>query len=96
MKSEMKTALDKLATQGWKAKGKKIGKVYVFKKFGDAMAFMVRMAFEIEKLDHHPEWTNVYNKITVNLTTHSAGDVTMKDVELAGIMDKIAAGFIKG
>jgi 4a-hydroxytetrahydrobiopterin dehydratase len=96
MKPELKTALDKLTVQGWKSAGDKIVKNYIFKSFNDAMAFMARMKPEIDKLDHHPEWTNVYNKITVNLSTHSAMAVTMKDVELAGIMDKIAANFPKG
>lgn len=96
MKPELKTVLDKLTTRGWKYDDDKLVKLYAFKDFGDAMAFMVRLLPEIEKLDHHPEWTNVYNKITVNLSTHSAKAVTMKDVELAGIMDKIAAGFVKG
>jgi len=94
MTEDLKRAIEKLATQGWKADNKKIGKVYGFDNFADALGFMVRMSFEIEKRDHHPEWTNVYNKITVKLTTHDAGSVTMKDVELAGIMDKIAAVFI--
>jgi 4a-hydroxytetrahydrobiopterin dehydratase len=94
MKPDVKTAVGKL--EGWKSEGDKITKHYTFKNFGDAMAFMARLTPEIDKLDHHPEWTNVYNKIMVNLSTHSAKAVTMKDVELAGIMDKIAAGFVKG
>ena len=86
-------ALAKLIRQGWAHAGKKLRKEYKFANFRDAFAFMTRAAFEIEKMDHHPEWLNVYNKLTVELTTHSAGDVTSKDVELAKIMDMIALRF---
>ncbi len=82
-----------LATSGWTHANKKIRKTFKFADFRDAFAFMTRCAFEIEKMDHHPEWFNVYNKLTVELTTHDAGDVTAKDVELARIMDKIYSRF---
>lgn len=59
-------------------------KTYEFETFRDAMAFMMRAAFEAEALNHHPEWTNVYNRVTVRLNTHDAGGkVTAKDFELA-------------
>jgi 4a-hydroxytetrahydrobiopterin dehydratase len=54
------------------------------------MAFMVRVAFFAEKADHHPEWTNVYNKVFVTLTTHDTGGVTQRDRDLAAVMDSLA------
>ena len=78
---------------GWVHDGKKLTRLFVFANFMDAFAFMSRCAAEIEKLDHHPEWTNIYNKVAVGLTTHDAGGVTAKDVELSRIMDTIAADF---
>lgn len=90
--AEINAALKQMT--GWAVKGDKITKQFQFGDFGDAFAFMTRCAIEIEKRDHHPEWFNVYNKINVELTTHDAGGVTDKDIELAGIMDKVAALFL--
>ncbi len=87
-------ALDDLAKEGWTSTGTHISKKYVFKNFEDAFAFMARCAFDISKCDHHPEWHNVYNKVTVDLSTHDAGGVTEKDVGLAHIMDAIALQFL--
>ena len=87
-------ALDALAGAGWSYDGTKLGKIFVFADFADAFAFMAHCVPEIEKRDHHPEWSNVYNKVTVNLTTHDAGNVTGMDGELARIMDAIAAKFL--
>ena len=92
--TELKTDLTALTRGGWKQGTSWITKQFSFETFGDAFAFMTRCALEIEKRDHHPEWTNVYNKITVNLSTHDVGDVTMKDVELARFMDKIASAYL--
>jgi 4a-hydroxytetrahydrobiopterin dehydratase len=61
-----------------------------FKDFNAAFGFMTRVALAAEKLDHHPEWSNVYNRVEVVLTTHDAGGVTELDVRLAKIMDAIA------
>ncbi len=91
--TELSSAIAERVQQGWTQSGKKLRKEYKFPEFRDAITFITRCAFEIEKLDHHPEWFNVYNKLVVELTTHDAGNVTMKDVELAKIMDKIAARF---
>lgn len=95
MTPELETALAALAAKGWSRAGNKISKRYEFRNFADAFAFMTRCALEIETRDHHPEWCNVYNKVNVDLTTHGAGGVTAKDVELARIMDKIAALFLR-
>lgn len=64
---------------------------FTFHSFREAMSFMVRAGFEAEAMDHHPDWTNVYNRVSVRLNTHDAGGkVTAKDVELAGRLDKIS------
>lgn len=67
-----------------------ITKSYRFADFNAAFAFMTRVAMMAEKMDHHPEWSNVYNRVEVVLTTHDAGGVTAKDVDLATFMDSIA------
>ena len=78
---------------GWaEAKGRDaITKTYQFKSFSQAWGFMSRVALYAEKEDHHPEWTNVYNRVEVRLNTHDAGgQVTAKDVELARRMENIS------
>ncbi len=67
-----------------------ICKTFKFKTFGDAFAWMTNVAMKAEKIDHHPDWLNVYNKVDVTLTTHSANGVTALDVELARYMDVTA------
>ena len=63
---------------------------FKFKDFSEAFAFMTRVALVAEKMDHHPEWTNVYNKVEIRLSTHDAGDmVTDKDRKLAAAIDTI-------
>jgi 4a-hydroxytetrahydrobiopterin dehydratase len=77
---------------GWKpADGRDaIEKTYKFDDFGQAFGWMSRIALAAEKLDHHPEWFNVYSKVEVLLATHDAGGVTDLDVTLAKLMDKAA------
>ena len=67
-----------------------IEKSYKFADFGEAYAFMTRVALEAEKADHHPEWSNVWNRVDVRPTTHSAGGLTEKDVALARKIEAIA------
>ena len=69
-----------------------IKKSYNFKDFNQAFGVMARVALAAEKLDHHPEWFNVYNRLDVVLATHDAGGVTELDVQLAKIIDASAAG----
>lgn len=78
---------------GWSAAAGRdaLTKSYRFKDFADAFGFMSRVALTAEQLDHHPEWTNVYNRVDVLLTTHSADGVTELDVTLATAMDEAAA-----
>ncbi len=67
-----------------------ITKSFKFRDFACAWGFMSRIAVKAEKMDHHPEWSNVYDKVTIVLTTHDAGGVTWKDVELARAIDTFA------
>ncbi len=67
-----------------------IAKTFVFADFNQAFGFMTRAALVAEKLDHHPEWFNVYKTVAVTLSTHDAGGVTERDIALAEAMDKIA------
>jgi 4a-hydroxytetrahydrobiopterin dehydratase len=69
-----------------------IGKQFKFADFNAAWGFMSRVALVAEKMDHHPEWSNVWNKVDVVLSTHDAGGLTEHDVKLAKKMDEIAAG----
>jgi 4a-hydroxytetrahydrobiopterin dehydratase len=69
-----------------------ITKMFTFRNFNEAFGFMTRAALIAEKLDHHPEWSNVYKTVIVTLSTHDAGGLTELDVKLAEAMDKIANG----
>jgi 4a-hydroxytetrahydrobiopterin dehydratase len=74
----------------WKEENNKLQRDFEFKNFMEAFAFMTRVALIAEKMDHHPSWTNVYNKVSIGLSTHDAGDVvTEKDHKLAAAIDKI-------
>jgi 4a-hydroxytetrahydrobiopterin dehydratase len=86
-----KTAIAKLT--GWsETPGRDaIAKKFVFKDFSAAFGFMTRAALAAEKMDHHPEWSNVYKTVDVTLSTHDAGGLTDLDVALAEAMDRIAA-----
>jgi 4a-hydroxytetrahydrobiopterin dehydratase len=83
-------ALAKLS--GWsEVKGRDaIARQFEFSDFNEAFGFMARAALVAEKLDHHPEWFNVYNKVEVTLATHDAGGVTERDIKLAQAMDRLA------
>jgi len=85
-----KAALSKL--KGWTdVSGRDaITKKFVFKDFNEAFGFMTRVALVAEKMDHHPEWFNVYRMVDVTLATHDAGGVTNLDVQLAEAMDRLA------
>ncbi|HET6256461.1 MAG TPA: 4a-hydroxytetrahydrobiopterin dehydratase [Puia sp.] len=75
----------------WEEKNNTLHRKFEFRNFSEAFAFMTRVALEAEKMDHHPDWSNVYNKVEISLSTHSAGDiVTEKDRKLAKKIDELA------
>ena len=74
--------------EGWTINDDRLVQKFKFKTFSDAISFMVRCSFESEKLDHHPEWKNIYNTVWVELTTHDSGGVTQKDYELASVFQE--------
>lgn len=74
----------------WEEKDNKLTGTITFRDFSEAFAFMSRVALVSEKMDHHPEWTNVYNKVSINLSTHDAGNVvTAKDHALAAAINQL-------
>jgi 4a-hydroxytetrahydrobiopterin dehydratase len=75
--------------EGWDGDEKRIAKVFKFASFAEALAFMVEVGLYCERADHHPEWKNIYNRISVELSTHDAGRVTEKDLALAAHMDAV-------
>jgi 4a-hydroxytetrahydrobiopterin dehydratase len=75
----------------WKEENNSLKKTFTFKDFSEAFAFMTRVALVAEKMNHHPNWSNVWNKVEVTLNTHDAGDiVTDKDRKLAEAIDKVS------
>ncbi|MBT5278132.1 MAG: 4a-hydroxytetrahydrobiopterin dehydratase [Nitrosopumilus sp.] len=84
---EIKEELKQLSE--WNIKNDKLHKEFKFDNFNQAFGFMTRAAMEIEKMNHHPEWFNVYNRITIELTTHDAGGITKNDVNLARILNAL-------
>lgn len=85
---ELESALAGLPA--WSASECKLHREYKFPDFAHAFAFMAAAATAIEKMDHHPEWFNVYGRVSVTLWTHSEGGITPRDVELAGKMEAFA------
>jgi 4a-hydroxytetrahydrobiopterin dehydratase len=78
------------ALPGWSLEGGKLHRTYVFGDFAQAFGFMAEVAREAEALGHHPEWSNVYNRVVVDLTTHDAQGITPLDFELASRMERLA------
>ncbi len=75
---------------GWSLDDEKLYKQFEFKNFIGAFAFMTKVAITAEKMNHHPEWFNVYNKVQIHLTTHEAGGISENDVNLARKIDTLA------
>lgn len=74
----------------WQEKNDTLTKTFKFKNFTEAFGFMTQVAIEAEKMDHHPNWSNVYNQVTITLCTHDAGDiVTDSDRKLAAVIDSL-------
>ena len=88
---ERAQALEGLPDWRYDESGRAIRRDFLFADFGEAFAFMTRVALAAEKADHHPDWSNSWNKVAVTLTTHSEGGVTARDVTLARAMDGFAA-----
>ncbi|KAJ3256874.1 hypothetical protein HK103_005118 [Boothiomyces macroporosus] len=86
-KRSFSTKLEALVSNQWQLQSNKIYKEFRFDDFSSAFGFMSRVA---EKMDHHPEWFNVYNQVNITLTTHDAGGLTDKDFNLAKKIDQIA------
>jgi 4a-hydroxytetrahydrobiopterin dehydratase len=84
---QIKTELKELS--GWSVVNRKLHKDFVFDDFVEAFGFMTRAAIHIEKMNHHPEWFNVYNKLSVDLTTHDAGGITQNDIILARTLNSL-------
>ena len=79
------------ALPGWRIEGDRLMKTFTLRNFKEAVSFIVRMAFEAEALDHHPELRNVYHTVDIALTTHDAGNkVTQMDVDLARAIEKFS------
>ena len=89
---ERAAALDQLDEWDYDEARDAITRSFTFDDFPAAFAFMVRVALLADKADHHPEWSNVYNRVAITLTTHDAKGVTHLDIELAEAMNKLAAG----
>lgn len=91
----MKALTDKVINEklkefeGWEYEEGALHTIFEFDNFKEAFSAMTRIAFECEKLNHHPEWSNVYNSLEIYLSTHDAVGVTEKDFELAGIIDEL-------
>ncbi len=89
---EREAALKELADWSWDAEQDAIRCSFKFKDFSEAFAFMTRVALAAEQADHHPDWSNSWNKVDIALSTHSAGGVTGNDVALAKKIDGLAGG----
>ena len=87
---ELTAVLSQLS--GWQIKDGKLQKTYKFGSFAQAMGWMMSVAIHADKMDHHPEWSNVYNRVTVDLVTHDLGNaISSFDVELAKKMEELAS-----
>jgi 4a-hydroxytetrahydrobiopterin dehydratase len=85
--AEIQKALKQLP--GWKREGESLAKSFEFKDFKKAWAFMGKVAQVAEAMDHHPEWTNVYNKVSIRLSTHDSGGITAADFKLATKIEEL-------
>jgi 4a-hydroxytetrahydrobiopterin dehydratase len=87
--TDAQVALQLQDLAGWSHEGDAIVKTYKFNDFIEAISFMNQVAFHAEKLEHHPEWSNVYNKVTVRLISHDVSGITSRDIQLAKRMEQI-------
>lgn len=87
--AQIEEALD--ALPGWSQEGEALVKSFTFSDFTAAIAFIGRAAGPIDEMDHHPEWTNVYDRVDIRLSSHDVGGVTERDVQLARVLERLAA-----
>ena len=87
--NELQAALKNLP--GWSLQADKLHRQFQFTDFVEAFGFMSRLALVAEKMNHHPEWFNVYNRVTIDLTTHDAGGITALDIQLAQTANSLTA-----
>ena len=92
-KDELNQKINNLS-KNWVIEDEFLKGSFVFKNFDDAFSFMKKVAIKCEDMNHHPKWTNVYNKVDVELYTHDSGGITDKDFELSSYMDSIFEKFI--
>jgi 4a-hydroxytetrahydrobiopterin dehydratase len=90
--TEQQIAGDLRKLDGWSVVDGNLHRVFEFKDFSQAFGFMTRVALAAEKMDHHPDWSNSWNKVTVDLCTHSAGGLTKNDFDLAAKIQQIYVG----
>ena len=89
--ASIREALATLPEWSLRSDGLAIERNFKFKNFSEAFAFVARVALIAEKHDHHPEWSNVYNRVAITLTTHDAGGLSERDVKMAKAIDKLLA-----
>jgi 4a-hydroxytetrahydrobiopterin dehydratase len=89
---ELKALLPNI--NGWSVAGGKLHREYKFRDFIEAWGFMTSAALVIQAMDHHPEWSNVYSKVVIDLVTHDAGGITLMDTELAGKLEELAGRLV--
>jgi 4a-hydroxytetrahydrobiopterin dehydratase len=89
---QIETSLNDLS--GWELKDDKLHRQLKFKNFVQAFGFMTQAAIVVEQMNHHPEWSNVYNRVTIDLTTHEVGGISQRDVELAQKINELLANIV--
>lgn len=82
-------ALNQTGSEHWEINDGTLNKTFLFLDFPEAFSFMTRVAIHAEKANHHPEWSNVYNRVTIKLTTHEAGGISERDFDLAHTIESI-------
>jgi 4a-hydroxytetrahydrobiopterin dehydratase len=87
---EIQSELNRL--QGWTIINGKLNRSFEFNSFVDTFSFMTKVALTAEKMNHHPEWFNVYNRLNIDLVTHDIGGISNYDIKLAGIINKLHEG----
>jgi 4a-hydroxytetrahydrobiopterin dehydratase len=88
--TEQQIASNLAALKGWSVENGNLHRAFEFKDFSQAFSFMTQVALAAEKMDHHPDWSNSWNKVVIDLVTHSAGGITQNDFNLATKIQQIA------